>query len=57
LAGASPDSLSRARQVRRTRFETAIVIDAHGPYVAVEALDRHGQVLARSRAVKLADHD
>jgi hypothetical protein len=56
LAGTSPDSLSRARRVRRTRFETAIVIDAHGPYFAAEALDRHGQVLARSGAVKLTHH-
>ena len=52
LTGASPDALSRAGGRARTGFETAISVDGSPAYVAVRALDRDGQVLGTSAAVR-----
>lgn len=51
LAGASPDALAPGRAVRRTGFETLVAVPGAPAAVAVQALDRHGKVLATSGAV------
>jgi hypothetical protein len=55
LAGAAPDALAPAGEpVRRTGFETALALTSPAAFVAVEALDASGRVLARSRPVAAA---
>jgi hypothetical protein len=51
LAGASATSLSPVTTAARTGFETTIATTAAGPYVAVQALDGNGAVLAVSPTV------
>ncbi|HTX31811.1 MAG TPA: arylsulfotransferase family protein [Solirubrobacteraceae bacterium] len=50
LSGATPQRLSPVKTGRRAAFETELVVPAV-PYVAVEALDARGRVLARSATV------
>jgi Arylsulfotransferase (ASST) len=53
LAGPSPASLETVAQASRSGFETAVPLPAGtvGPYVAVQALDASGRVLATSATV------
>jgi len=51
LTGADQSSLAAATQVPWRGFETAVSIPAGARYVAVEALDGSGKVLATSRTV------
>jgi Arylsulfotransferase (ASST) len=51
LAGASPNALPAAVMASKQGFETQIAIP-HQPYVAVQALDRAGRVLASSATVR-----
>jgi Arylsulfotransferase (ASST) len=53
LAGASPTSLQAASTAPSSGFETTVAIPAAaGPYVAVQALDSSGALLATSAPVK-----
>jgi hypothetical protein len=52
LAGASPSALAPVASAAKNGFETAISAPGPGPYVAVQALDRSGTVLAVSATVK-----
>jgi len=56
LAGSSPATLTPAGSAPRSGFETAISLPAAvaGPYLAVQALDGSGAVLAVSPAVKMS---
>jgi hypothetical protein len=51
LSGAAPSSLRAGRTVARTDFETAIPLGGAAKLVQVEALDRSGKVIGRSRVV------
>ncbi|HEV3048641.1 MAG TPA: arylsulfotransferase family protein [Solirubrobacteraceae bacterium] len=55
LAGSSPAALRPAASAPRSGFETAIAVAGApaGAYVAVQALDAAGTVLASSRAVRV----
>ncbi|HKP90505.1 MAG TPA: arylsulfotransferase family protein [Thermoleophilaceae bacterium] len=50
-SGTSADSLKTGATVARTDFETAIPLGGAAKLVQVEALDRSGQVIGRSRVV------
>ena len=52
LGGISPQQLAPVATGARTGFETAIATPGAEPYVAVQALDESGAVLASSRAIK-----
>jgi len=52
LAGPSPQQLVPVASSARTGFETAIPMPGAEPYVAVQALDVSGAVLASSPAIK-----
>ena len=52
LAGASPSALAPVLTAARSGFQTRLVAAAPGPYVAVQALDGSGAVLAVSATVK-----
>jgi Arylsulfotransferase (ASST) len=52
LAGAAPDRLAGVASRARDGFETEIAARTRAPYVAVRALDRAGQVLGTSRAIR-----
>lgn len=52
LAGDSATSLEPVARVPKDGFETEIRIADAGPYVAVRALDAHGNTLATSEAVQ-----
>ncbi len=56
LAGSSPAALTPARSAPRSGFETAISLPAAvaGPYLAVQALDGSGAVLAVSPTVRMS---
>lgn len=45
MAGASADRMKPVKTVRRTGFETAILLPATSGYVSVVALDKHGKQL------------
>lgn len=51
LAGDSAAALAPVVTVHRSGFETAVVVNAAGPYFAVAALDAGGKELARSTPV------
>ncbi len=51
LAGASPSALTPLATAAKSGFETTISLPTAGPYVAVEALDASGAVIAVSPAV------
>jgi hypothetical protein len=51
LAGPDPEGLRLVRTAPRDGFETAMTVQATEPNVAVEAVDRSGQVLGRSEVV------
>ncbi len=51
LSGPSASALSSTATARRADFETVISVDRATGYFAVEALDRHGHKLGRSKAV------
>jgi len=52
LAGPAPDRLKTAGFVPRDGFETAAAARTDAPYIGVEAVDRRGQSLGRSEAVR-----
>jgi hypothetical protein len=52
LAGSSADAVLPVADAPREGFETAIALPAPAAYVAVEALDAAGHVLARSATVR-----
>jgi hypothetical protein len=52
LTGDASDDLSAGPSVAKTDFETAIALPASGKYVAVQALDASGKVLAVSKTLK-----
>ncbi|MFL5780494.1 MAG: arylsulfotransferase family protein [Thermoleophilaceae bacterium] len=51
LSGAAPGSLTAGPTVERTDFETAIPLEIAAKLVQVEALDRTGKVIGRSKVV------
>ena len=51
LAGKSARQLTRVATVSRDGFETSIVLDSQRRYVAVQALNSSGRVLAQSRTL------
>jgi len=53
LAGPRPDRLEPLGSVPRDGFETAMLAQTSGPYVAVRAEDRSGEVLGTSQPVEL----
>jgi hypothetical protein len=52
LTGDSASSVKEASTGKRTGFETTLTVPSGGRYVAVEALDKDGAVLGRSKTVK-----
>ncbi|HEV7585703.1 MAG TPA: arylsulfotransferase family protein [Solirubrobacteraceae bacterium] len=52
LAGRAPQELSAVATVPRSGFETAIAARASDPYLAVQALDRSGRVIAVSAVAR-----
>ena len=52
LAGSDPAHLAPAASAAKSGFETTIAVPAPGPWVAVQALDGSGAVLAVSPTVK-----
>jgi hypothetical protein len=52
LAGASPGALAPVAGAAKAGFQTSIAAAAAGPYVAVQALDSAGTVMATSATVK-----
>jgi hypothetical protein len=52
LAGASPSTLAPVITAAKSGFQTTIAAPATGPYLAVQALDGAGTVLAVSATVK-----
>lgn len=52
LAGASATTLAPAASVPKQGFQTTVAVPSAGPYVAVQALDGAGNVLATSPTVK-----
>lgn len=56
LGGKTATSLSLAGSQERSGFETAVAVNAEGPYFAVTALDRRGRKLGSSSVVKAATH-
>jgi Arylsulfotransferase (ASST) len=52
LAGSSPATLAPVATVARGGFETAASTPAAAPYVAVQALDASGALLATSRTIR-----
>jgi hypothetical protein len=56
LAGQDRDSLSTVASGPWSGFETALVVQAAGPYFAVQPLDASGNVLATSAATLITKH-
>jgi hypothetical protein len=52
LTGAARDDLKAGPAAPKSGFETAIQLPAEGKYVAVQALDSSGKVLAVSKTLK-----
>jgi hypothetical protein len=52
LTGDANDSLTAGPAAPKSGFETAIQLPASGKYVAVQALDASGKVLAVSKTLK-----
>ena len=52
LAGASAQTLTPVASAARSGFETAVTTPGAAPYVAVQALDASGAVLASSRTIR-----
>ena len=52
LAGSSPSALAPVTSAAKSGFQTMITAPSAGPYVAVQALDSSGAVLAVSATVK-----
>jgi hypothetical protein len=52
LAGSSAQTLAPVAAVARAGFETAVTTPAAAPYVAVQALDASGALLATSRTIR-----
>ncbi|MHA6805879.1 arylsulfotransferase family protein [Salinifilum ghardaiensis] len=53
-SGPAPDRLTPEQEVPRRGFETGARISTTEGYVAVEALDEHGEVLGRSEPTRIA---
>ena len=52
LAGASAQSIAPVATVARSGFETSMTTPGAAPYVAVQALDASGAVIASSRTIR-----
>ena len=52
ISGSSPTTLTALATVAKQGFETTIAVHTNDPYVAVQALDATGGVLATSAPVK-----
>jgi hypothetical protein len=52
LAGRAPRELTSVATAPRSSFETVIATRASGPYLAVQALDRSGEVIGASAVVR-----
>ena len=52
LTGNANDDLGAGTAVAKSGFETAIPLPAKGKYVAVQALDAKGRVLATSKTLQ-----
>jgi hypothetical protein len=52
LAGSSPQTLAPVTSAPRSGFETALSTPAAAAYVAVQALDASGAVLATSHPIR-----
>ena len=52
LLGTARDELHPTAAAKKSGFETAIPLGGDGSYLAVQALDRNGKVLAVSKTVK-----
>ena len=52
LAGASAQTIAPVATVARSGFETSVTTPGAAPYVAVQALDAAGAVLASSRTIR-----
>ena len=52
LTGNANDELGAGTAVAKSGFETAIPLPAKGKYIAVQALDANGRVLATSKTLK-----
>ena len=53
VSGRGPGLLAPLGSVPREGFETAMLAQTHGPYVAVRAKDRSGEILGTSEPVEL----
>jgi len=56
LAGPSPSSLTPVGRAGRQGFETGIKANTEAPYMQVQPLDAHGNVLANSPVVSVPRH-
>lgn len=52
LAGANADDLTPVATMPRSGFETAVAVNADGPFFAAVALDKNGRVLGTSDTVR-----
>jgi hypothetical protein len=52
LAGASAQTIAAVATVPRSGFETSVTTPGAAPYVAVQALDASGAVLASSGTIR-----
>jgi hypothetical protein len=55
LTGNANDDLAVVATAKKAGFETAIPFSKRGKYIAVQALDREGDVIGVSRTLKLRD--
>lgn len=53
FAGSSPDKLNLVKVTNKTGFETNIIVNNHGPYFKVRALNVKHKVIGESKVVKL----
>jgi hypothetical protein len=53
ISGPHPNRMEPLGSVPREGFETAMLAQTHGPYVAVRAKDRSGEILGTSAPVKI----
>jgi hypothetical protein len=51
-SGRGPHALATVATEPRTGFETAIAVRASAPYIAVQALDRSGEVIGSSALLR-----
>lgn len=56
LSGCKARKLSQVACAKKRGFETSIPVKAKGPYFQVQALNAHGQVIGKSKIIKLKTH-